>query len=222
VPGSSPRTTAADSPAGQPRPESAQDTGARAADLVSRIVEGDAAAEAELVERYSKGVRILLRRLTRDPTLVEDIHQETFLVVLRRIRANELRSASALAAFIRSTARNLLIADRRKESRTQPLGSDEIEALLESRAAESSRGAPQLDQVLASEEGLLVRNLLSELGTQRDREILLRFYLCEDSKEQVCRDLDVEPRLFNRVLYRARTRLRALWEQRAHQLGLEP
>lgn len=188
--------------------------------LVQRIVRGDPAAESELVNHYSRGVTILLRRLTRDPVLVDDLHQETFLVVLRKIRAGELRSPAALAGFIRSTARNLLIADRRKQTRTRATDSDEIAALADQRSAVTGSSSPQLDEVLAEEEGALVRRLLGELSVSRDREILLRFYLCDHSKEQVCRELDVEPHLFNRVLYRARTRLRALWEQRAQQLGL--
>ena len=45
-------------------------------DLVSRVRNGDLAAEAEIIERYSRGLRFLLRRKTRDPHLAED-----FLVV---------------------------------------------------------------------------------------------------------------------------------------------
>jgi len=173
------------------------------------------------VVRYSRGVKAILRRLTRDPALVDDIHQETFLVVLRRVRAGELRTPAALAGFIRSTARNLLIADRRKGARTSELDQDELEQAARRLPADDGEDPPQLRRVMALEESQLVRRLLSELSTERDRQILLRFYLCEGSKEQVCHDLGLEPHLFNRVLFRARTRLRELWELRAAELGLK-
>ena len=40
-----------------------------AAALTARVRRGDPSAEAEVVERYSRGLRYLLRRRTRDPEL---------------------------------------------------------------------------------------------------------------------------------------------------------
>jgi DNA-directed RNA polymerase specialized sigma24 family protein len=57
----------------------------------------------------------------------------------------------------------------------------------------------------------LVRLLLEELPTDRDREVLRRFYLTSDDKDLICADLSLTRLQFNRVLHRARERFRALW-----------
>ena len=56
----------------------------------------------------------------------------------------------------------------------------------------------------------IVRELLQELKMPRDREILLRFYVQEADKEEICSELDVSPEHFNRVLFRAKNRFRKL------------
>ena len=58
-----------------------------------------------------------------------------------------------------------------------------------------------------------MQRLLAELRYDRDRQLLLRFYLSDDSKEALCADLEIEPERFHQVLFRARERLRELWER---------
>src|ERR1044072_7592127 len=53
-----------------------------ATDLVRRIAAGDTAAESALVERYSRGLLYLLKRLGGPPDLADDLHQEAFRIVL--------------------------------------------------------------------------------------------------------------------------------------------
>lgn len=188
------------------------------AELVARVEGGDAAAEAELVAQLSPGLRVILRRLTTDGALADDLHQETLAVLLRRIRARELRQPEAVAGFVRATARNLFIADRRKETRYTDLG-DEPEATADRLLAGGAEGAERqsgdhpLRRLMAEEETRLVRQLLAELRHPRDRELLVRVYLREEEKERVCRELEIDPALYNRVLFRARQRLRELWER---------
>jgi RNA polymerase sigma-70 factor (ECF subfamily) len=183
--------------------------------LVARIQAGDRAAESELVARFSHGLLLMLRRLAQNPTLADDLHQETLALVLEKIRRAEVREPEKLAGFIRSTARNLFIADRRKEARYRPFDSPEDgeeegprpETLL------ADHGPAPLDKVLAGEEARQVQRLLDELRYDRDRQVLLRFYLSDDSKEEICADLEIEPGHFNQVIFRARERLRELWER---------
>lgn len=183
---------------------------ASAAALVLRIQGGDAAAEEELVARFSPGLRVLLSRLTRDPALVEDIHQETLALVLTKVRGGELRQPEALAGFLRSTARNLLIGNRRKEQRYQPL---DAEAERLPSAGTVAGMAPQLRRAMEQEVASQVRELLAELRHARDRELLVRYYLTEEPSHEICQDLDLEPKYFNRMLHRARQRMRELWER---------
>ena len=190
--------------------EDADDT----ARLVARIQAGDRAAETELVERFSHGLLLMLRRLAQNPTLADDLHQETLSLVVEKVRRGEVREPEKLAGFIRSTARNLFIADRRKEARYRSLdeGGEEDEGprpvtLL------ADRGPVPLDKVLAGEEARQVQRLLGELRYDRDRQVLFRFYLSDQSREEICADLEIEPGHFNQVIFRARERLRELWER---------
>lgn len=180
--------------------------------LVRRIQEGDSAAESELVDRFSHGLLLMLRRLVQNLALADDLHQETLALVLAKIRRGEVREPERLAGFIRSTARNLFIADRRKEARYRALEEGEEEGLPAVPSLAGREPAP-LERVLAEEEARQVQRLLAELRFDRDRQLLLRFYLSDDSKEEICADLEIEPQRFNKVLFHARERLRELWER---------
>jgi len=178
-----------------------------AADLVRRIAAGDAAAEGELVLRYSRGLLYLLRRLGAPPELAQDLHQETLRIGLERLRRRGLDEPAGLAGFLRGTARNLIIAERRKNARRRTDADDE-------ELAQAVHPAPsQLSAVLQDEEAETVRRLIGELPTDRDRQLLLRFYVAEEEKETICSDLGLDSLHFNRVLFRARQRFKELLER---------
>ncbi|MEM9293452.1 MAG: sigma-70 family RNA polymerase sigma factor [Acidobacteriota bacterium] len=193
--------------------------------LLERIQAGDSEAEDRLVELFQRGVRLLLRRLVGDPALVDDLVQETFALVIAKARRGEILQPDRLSGFVRSTARNLLIADRRREARYVSVEDSETMSHLAQQAPvrpTSSEPEPApLDRMLREEEGRLVRQLLDELRFDRDRELLIRFYLTEDEKERLCSDLSIAPEHFRRVLFRARQRLRELWEQWERQQGMK-
>lgn len=175
-----------------------------AGDLVRRVGSGDAAAEKELVLRYSRGIVFLLRRLTRNHALADDLHQETFRVVLERLRHQGLQDADGLSAFIQGVARKLYLNDRRKRSRRK---TDEAGEDLPDRRDPSPT---PLDATLLHEQSRLLRRMLADLKPERDRQILYRFYLAEEDKEKICRDYDLSSLQFNRVLHRARRRFKGL------------
>jgi RNA polymerase sigma-70 factor (ECF subfamily) len=173
--------------------------------LVRRIAAGDAAAEGELVRRYSRGLLYLLRRLA--PELADDLHQETFRIVLERLRRKELDEPAGLAGFLRGTARNLALAERRKTARRRTDSDGE-------EVAQAAHPAPsQLSAVLLDEEAETVRRLIRELPTDRDRQLLLRYYVSEEAKERLCTDLGLDSLHFNCVLFRARQRFKEILQR---------
>jgi RNA polymerase sigma-70 factor (ECF subfamily) len=184
-----------------------------AADLVRRIVAGETAAEGELVARYRRGLLYLLSRLGALPELADDLAQETFRIVIERLRHGGLADPAGLAPFLRGTARNLLIAERRKTARRRTWGdSGEL-------AQAVAPAASPLQSVLADEEAEMVRRLIGELPTDRDRELLMRFYVGEEDKETICADLGLDSLHFNRVLFRARQRFKELFERAQKRQG---
>ncbi len=175
--------------------------------LVARIQAGDQAAEGELVESHRLGLSYLLRKITGSPTLSEDLLQETFQVALRRIRAGELREPEKLSGFLRQTAKNLAIMEHRKSERLE--GVEE----LEPERGPVDPGESQLSRVLRQEAAGLVRQVLREMRSGRDRQLLYRYYIAEHAKEEICRDLGLSSLNFNLVLFRARERFRKLVEE---------
>lgn len=185
--------------------------------LVGRVRAGERAAEAELVERFSRGLLLMLRRLAQNPALADDIHQETLVLVIEKIRRGEVRDPERLPGFVRGIARNLFIADRRKEARYLALdgggGDDGGGEPAAASAALPDHGPAPLERALAEEEKRHVQQLLGELRYERDRQLLIRFYLTDHGKEEICEDLEIEPDRFNQILHRARERLREIWER---------
>jgi RNA polymerase sigma-70 factor (ECF subfamily) len=174
------------------------------ASLARRIQAGDSSAEPVLVEHFGRGIRRILRHAARDPTLVDDLYQETFRVALERIRAGALRSPEHLGGFLAGLARHLAIEHFRRVRRNP----SEEPSLLERLAA---TGETTLDHLAQRELAEHVRQTLEELPTDRDREVLHRFYLTAEDKDLICADLEMTRLQFNRVLYRARERFRERW-----------
>ena len=175
-----------------------------AASLAQRIQQGDATAEAQLVARFSRGIQVVIRHASSDPGVAEDLFQETFRLGLERIRAGALRDPAQLAAFLAGLARTLTTEHFRRVRRAP----QEDVAILERMAAP---GLTSLDAVARREEARDIAQTLECLPTERDREVLRRFYLTMEDKERICDDLGLTRLQFNRVLYRARERFRELW-----------
>lgn len=177
-------------------------------DLVERIRSGDPGAEEELVARFGEGLSFLLRRWTRDHAAAEDLYQETFRLALEKIRAGEVRDPDRLAGYLRSLAKNLSIHHYRRGAVREVREED-----LEIAADVSVPEAGQLGQLLRKEKAALVRRVLEELGSERDRQVLFRFYIAEEDRESIRGDLGLSGPELNLVLFRARRRYRDLYER---------
>jgi RNA polymerase sigma-70 factor (ECF subfamily) len=182
--------------------------------LVRRIIEGDPVAEGELISRFSRALTFLLRRLTRDESQAEDLYQETFRLVIEKVRGGELREAERLPGFVCAVARNLHLGASRRLGRNR-----RRQAEPEQTETAPDPAPGQLSSLLARERAAMVRRVLAELRNERDREILSRYYLAEQEKESICRDLDLSDLHFNRVLFRARQRYRELFERWRDAVG---
>jgi RNA polymerase sigma-70 factor (ECF subfamily) len=71
-------------------------------ELVARAQAGERQAQAEIYRLYAPAARSVVHRLISRRGLAEDLHQDTFVEVLQRLK--ELRDHQALGAWIRSIA----------------------------------------------------------------------------------------------------------------------
>lgn len=172
-------------------------------DLVKRIGSGDRAAESELVDRYARCIKLILLKRTGNAQLSNDLCQDTLLVALRKLRAGELRNPASLSAFIRQTAVNISIDHFRKEKRYVQQDNGTFSVHLSHR----DNKWRDLDNRTTR---IAIDKALDQLAVSRDREILRRFYLADEDKGTICMELELSSTHFDRVLYRARQRMREL------------
>ncbi|HTG33947.1 MAG TPA: sigma-70 family RNA polymerase sigma factor [Thermoanaerobaculia bacterium] len=177
-------------------------------ELVARVRSGDRRAEERVVELYGRGVAIILDRHTNGRPEAEDLFQDTFRVGLEKLRRGELREPAKLPGFLAQIARSLAIEHYRKITRRKT--DADSDAVLE--AVAPSEGP--LGNLLARENAMLVRGVLQELANERDRQILLRFYIAEEDKDRISADYGLSSLQFNRVLHRARQRYKELMVER--------
>jgi RNA polymerase sigma-70 factor, ECF subfamily len=184
-----------------PQPAGQREESAGQADslLVSAISDGNT-LQNELYVRYRRPLLqiFLQRRIDRD--VAQDLLQRTFLQAIKKIRAEGLSDPSRLGGYLYRTACNLATAYWRGEiARRHDVDAVDLRDLRDEALSLEER----VDHELLAK---CVRTLLRRLPLERDREVLVRFYLHEDSKEQVCRALHLSDLQFNQVLWRARQR----------------
>jgi RNA polymerase sigma-70 factor (ECF subfamily) len=181
-------------------------------ELVERIRAGERAFEDALVLQYSRGVQFLISQSVSDGSVVEDLYQECFRMVLEKVRAGEVSDPDRLSGFICSLARNIVIEYFRKTSRREGyhVPANHVPA---DEDAVPSREPSQLDRLLRDEKGSLARRVLDALPSDRDRSVLYRFYIAEDDREEICADLGIEATLLSQILCRARQRYKTLFEE---------
>src|SRR6185369_16466569 len=142
--------------------------------------EGDVSAEGDLIRQFEPGLRVILRRRTGgDAGLLQDLVQETFLVVIKRLRGSGIDDPQKLAAFAAQTARNLAIASQRKAQRQKT----DVDSDATSRNVDPTQCVVAITADV--EAALAVRALLRELPHPRDRLMLKRFYLDDQDKERI-------------------------------------
>ncbi|MGQ9634101.1 MAG: RNA polymerase sigma factor [Bryobacteraceae bacterium] len=153
----------------------------------------------ELYQRCSPGIRLVLQRRLGSQEL-EDRVQETFLIVLQAIRRGELREPSRLLGFIWTVVRRQIAAhiDSAVQSRREFAPIQEGTALLD----------PQEnpEELLMKQQRRRVMYKVLQEVSQRDREILTRYYLLEQTQEEICSQMNLTETQFRLLKSRAKAR----------------
>ena len=141
-------------------------------ELVSRIRRGDESGMEDLYGIFARGVRFYLCRQLGPQDLDDKVH-DTFLIVVQAIRRGDLREPERLMGFVRTVVRRQVAAhiDQVVHSRREELHLD-----VGVRVAD---GRHDPEQSAASRQKIeFMRGVLHE----RDRDVLTRFYLYEQSQ----------------------------------------
>src|SRR4029079_10688994 len=151
--------------------------------IVSAALAGDRQAETRMRVSLRPGVLAVLRFGAFHRWIdAEDLTQETLHIVVERVRARTLEDPRKVFAFAATTARNLALNAARKVLRQQTVvDSQLVDELAQNLEMEQSDLTDSDDRQLAE----AVANLLEELPTERDRQMLMRFYLEGVDKQQL-------------------------------------
>jgi len=140
--------------------------------LIRRVQDGDIGAFDALFEKYRRGILAYVFGMCGDRELAEDIVQECFVELVRRIR--KIDPGRGAGGWLYRVARNRTV-DCLRHRKFEILPGDE--ALAEQR--ETAGHAPvrtAAEEVIARESARGVRRALMELS-RKERDVLaLRFY----------------------------------------------
>ena len=161
------------------------------------------------VYRDFPGLRALILRRVRDPEVAADILQDAAVTTLQKLRGGEIAQPENLGGYLYRVALNHLRNYRRKD-RTRVSSADDLNEL---RISEDDL---EWERVGRSQWAAAARRVLEEMPAARDRQLLVRFYLNDEAKDQICKDLRVSSEHFTRIIFRARNRFRELLEQRGY------
>ena len=175
--------------------------------LVDKVKDGSPEGMEQLYQLFEKGVRFYLYRRLGPQELDDKIH-DVFLIVVQAIRRGELREPERLMGFIRTIVRRQIAAhiDDVVHSRRE-------EVSLEPGSIVADRKRSPEETAITEEQNALMMRILKGLSS-RDREILTRFYLREESQEKICREMSLTETQFRLLKSRAKARFGELGKRR--------
>jgi len=138
--------------------------------LVLRCQIGDKDALAGLIERYQAPLRYFISRLSANPETAEDIFQDTWLTVIRRIHT--LKKIDAFSTWLYRIARNKVYQQFRRKRKLFELN----ENITVPNNTEND--------VFSTEDAAKVHRCLKELLPEY-REVLMLRFLEQMSYEQI-------------------------------------
>jgi RNA polymerase sigma factor (sigma-70 family) len=173
------------------------------------LVRAVEAREPGADERLYEFVRYCVKgRLTRK-MCIEDARDElhnVYMNVLVTIREGKIRSASAIAGFVKTLGIRAVSAyiDRAVVDRNT--------VVIEPRSMPSRELSPET-QVFILQRRERAAKALKALSA-KDREILTRFYLHEQTKDEICRAMELNETQFRLLKSRAKARFSAVLEKK--------
>jgi len=178
--------------------------------LVERIRDGNPAGMEQLYAVFSKGVRSFLWRQLGSNDLDDKVH-DVFLIITQSIRRGDLREPERLMGYVRTVLRRQVAAYIEEAVRARR---NEVE--IEPGLHLTDRQISPERRVQEKQTQELAMRLLRSLP-ERDREVLMRFYLDEQAPEQICREMQLTETQFRLIKSRAKARYGELGKRRFAQ-----
>jgi len=167
--------------------------------LVDQVKAGEDAGMEQLYKLFSRGIRYYLCRQLGPQELEDKVH-DTFLIVVNAIRRGDLREPERLMGFVRTIVRRQVAAYIEQAVHTRREQAD-----LETGVLVADRKENPEQEAMLRQKAELMKSALEALS-QRDRDILVRFYLKEQPQEQICREMSLTETQFRLLKSRAKAK----------------
>lgn len=159
---------------------------------------------SDLASEHRRGLVSMLTNLCGDPYRAEDLAHNALIIVIRKLKSGDVREPKRITQYLYSTARFLHFGWYRRADNQL-----EFRESMEGLEVEIDNSE---DAIEAAQRADLIRHSLQKLQQTRDREILTRSYLNGQTKQEICDALDLSTQHYDRVIYRAKNRLRTIVE----------
>jgi RNA polymerase sigma-70 factor (ECF subfamily) len=180
---------------------------------VTRIQAGDPAAMAELYSDFTRGIRYLLLRSLGMEDIDDRVH-DCFVIVTEAIRSGELREPARLMGYVRTVVRRHIAATIGDAVQRRRNVVEFEDALFD---VSDWKNNPEQD-LLARQRAEIAQRVFNGVSI-REREILRRFYLLEQSQEQICSEMELSYNQFRLLKSRAKARFGKLGQRLAEPKG---
>jgi len=182
--------------------------------IVQGIREADPAAMESLYAIFAKGIRFFLLR-NLGPEEIDDKVHDCFVIVTQAIRNGELREPERLMGYVRTVVKRQIAASIDTAVQQRRTRADFEDTLF---SASDWRDNPE-HSVMSRQRVELARKVLNGIS-QRDRDILNRFYVLEQSQDQICADMGLSYNQFRLLKSRAKARFGELGRKVALGAGI--
>jgi len=182
--------------------------------LVENIVDDNQSGMEELYRIFSKGVRFHLCRQFGPQDLEDKVH-DIFLIVVRAVRAGKLRDPQCLMGLVRTVLKRQVAAH--------------IDQAIRRRQDLAIESAPDVVDVNRNPEKIAIGRQYEDIAksvlrmiSERDREVLTRFYMLEQCAGQICDQMHLTETQFRLLKSRAKARFENVLKRRLARRGVAP
>jgi len=181
-------------------------TGPSDNEILSRVLQGDQQAYAEIVKRYQSFVFTIALRYTPNREDAEEIAQDSFVKAYRSLSdfRGESKFSTWLYTIVTTTSLTFL---RKKKIDVQSLDNEKVFEV-----ADNQDSGFKANQVEQKSRVNMVNKAIAMLSPE-DAHVITLFYKGEQSLEEMGQILGIEPNTVKVRLHRARQRLKDKMEK---------
>jgi RNA polymerase sigma factor (sigma-70 family) len=173
-------------------------------ELVAQVVaHQDASAFGELVRRHQSQVRGLLRKLTRDITLADDLAQDAFLHAWNKL--DTFTGKGSFIGWLLKVAYTTFLQSKRKSNRYGEV-LDEMQQVADGHIVHGSDEISDLDKFLA-------------VLTEEERAVMILSYACGLSHREIGETAKLPIGTVKSIIFRGKEKIRESFDIEDHQYG---